>query len=796
MDCGRVKRRVFDLRAGTSRFEVGWVSQASAEQRAGRAGRTGPGHCYRLYSGAVFKDHFARFDEPELVRMPLEGVILQMKTMGIADVASFPFPSPPAPAAMEAALRTLINLGAITPVYKQRKVPGAAGEGSWAFVQTLVGEDITPLGRMLALLPLAPALAKMLVLAWQQQAAARSAAGQDAGDHPAFDLVGYAVTLAACCTVQNPFVYPRSPGKPKKGESLTLEAATKAAKASKGEDDGSDGDDDDEVDIDDEEGSDTISRQLAAELGVDLDEEDARVAKRRAELEAEKKAREEARNAVAAAHARFRHPFSDLLTVMRAAGAYAYTLANEGAGVATTFCRTNYVRAKAMKEVQQLRRQLHSILVANLSCAEGEVEGEGDTSIKTTLGDGGGDGADAPAEEGPEEGVDDDDEGASGAAAAPAAKKRKDGGGKAVPSSSASTQHPKFQLALLPPSPATETLLRQLLVASGLDHIAKRATPDVVTSYLAAKQAAHAKALAAAGGKAAAPGGEVFNPNDYVPRGRVPYVTSSSKIPELVFIHPTSAVYDGNASMLPPYLVYSEVMSTGGNTQITADLGIALPGQRPPRFMLKGCTAIEADWLHALAAGTPLCHYDAPLETPSPRYEPGPDAVMAFCNPVFGDRSWKLAPVKVPFPVPLVADPAAPGTPARLPDPSAADERLRWFARGLVEGFVVPQLKERGFTALFAAKPDSITKKVPHKRVELLLHALRAPPAVGGLPGGATQVVSAASLAAVWAKSPVYLRQELKAWLPFSYHARFDEEWAAGIVGRFLGARGVKAGKA
>lgn len=58
IDTGRTKRRVYNVRSGASTFQVDWVSQASADQRAGRAGRTGPGHCYRLYSSAVFTDRF------------------------------------------------------------------------------------------------------------------------------------------------------------------------------------------------------------------------------------------------------------------------------------------------------------------------------------------------------------------------------------------------------------------------------------------------------------------------------------------------------------------------------------------------------------------------------------------------------------------------------------------------------------------------------------------------------------------------------------------------------------------
>jgi ATP-dependent RNA helicase DHX37/DHR1 len=58
VDTGRVKRKVYDARSGAATYQVGWISQASADQRAGRAGRTGPGHCYRLYSAAVFGERF------------------------------------------------------------------------------------------------------------------------------------------------------------------------------------------------------------------------------------------------------------------------------------------------------------------------------------------------------------------------------------------------------------------------------------------------------------------------------------------------------------------------------------------------------------------------------------------------------------------------------------------------------------------------------------------------------------------------------------------------------------------
>lgn len=69
-------------------FQVRWVSQASAMQRAGRAGRTGPGHTYRLFSSAHFNDTFPRHTPPEILNTPLEGVVLSMKKMGVDKVSS------------------------------------------------------------------------------------------------------------------------------------------------------------------------------------------------------------------------------------------------------------------------------------------------------------------------------------------------------------------------------------------------------------------------------------------------------------------------------------------------------------------------------------------------------------------------------------------------------------------------------------------------------------------------------------------------------------------------------------
>ncbi|KAK3111277.1 putative ATP-dependent RNA helicase DHR1 [Teratosphaeriaceae sp. CCFEE 6253] len=145
-DCGRAKEKRYDIATGVQTFEVDWISQASASQRMGRAGRTGPGHCYRLYSSAVFERYFAEHSVPEILRTPLEGTVLQLKAMEIEDVGTFPFPTPPGAEQLEQAERLLRNLGAI-------------GEGKVG-----KGGEITETGRQTMGIPVNPRFAKMILL--------------------------------------------------------------------------------------------------------------------------------------------------------------------------------------------------------------------------------------------------------------------------------------------------------------------------------------------------------------------------------------------------------------------------------------------------------------------------------------------------------------------------------------------------------------------------------------------------------------------------------------------------------
>ncbi|KAJ3230656.1 ATP-dependent RNA helicase dhx37 [Chytriomyces hyalinus] len=174
IDCGKVKERRYDTHTGVQTFQIGWTSRASADQRAGRAGRVAPGHCYRLFSSAVFANHFEQFSRPEMLRVPIEGVVLQMKSMGISNVLNFPFPTPPGRDNLRAGETLLVHLGAVE---RSSEVSESAGK-------------ITELGKMLAKFPVSPRFAKMLIIA---------------ADQPGFALP-YTIALVSGMSCGDPFI--------------------------------------------------------------------------------------------------------------------------------------------------------------------------------------------------------------------------------------------------------------------------------------------------------------------------------------------------------------------------------------------------------------------------------------------------------------------------------------------------------------------------------------------------------------------------------------------------------------
>ncbi|XP_015600106.1 probable ATP-dependent RNA helicase kurz [Cephus cinctus] len=174
VDSGRCKSRLYDKVTGVTTFRVCYTSKAAANQRAGRAGRTGPGHCYKLYSSAVFNDQFEQFGVPEIQRKPVDDLLLQMKVMNIDKVVNFPFPSSPDILQLKSAERRLCILGAL-----EQPVPSK--EDAYC-------AKVTSLGHSIAAFPVAPRYGKMLALSQQH------------------DLLRYTVCLVAALSVQEVLV--------------------------------------------------------------------------------------------------------------------------------------------------------------------------------------------------------------------------------------------------------------------------------------------------------------------------------------------------------------------------------------------------------------------------------------------------------------------------------------------------------------------------------------------------------------------------------------------------------------
>lgn len=151
VDCGLSKQGAFDARTLLDTLTVRPISQAQAKQRAGRAGRTRPGKCFRLYTEDSFFGEMPACPEPEIRRANLSAVLLFLLSLGVSSagtanqnqrsIASFPWLDAPLRESLEAALQELGLLGALN---------------------TRSGH-LTPLGRLLADLPLDPPMARALV---------------------------------------------------------------------------------------------------------------------------------------------------------------------------------------------------------------------------------------------------------------------------------------------------------------------------------------------------------------------------------------------------------------------------------------------------------------------------------------------------------------------------------------------------------------------------------------------------------------------------------------------------------
>ena len=168
IDAGYARISRYTTSRQIQRLPVEPVSQASADQRAGRCGRTAPGICIRLYAEDDYLTR-PRFTDPEVLRSSLAGVILMMRHLGLGDVDAFPFLDPPMSKHINDGYRLLLELGAVDE-----------------------NRALTPLGRRLARFPVDPRLGRMLLAAER------------------IGCLSEVLTIAAALAVQDPRETPES----------------------------------------------------------------------------------------------------------------------------------------------------------------------------------------------------------------------------------------------------------------------------------------------------------------------------------------------------------------------------------------------------------------------------------------------------------------------------------------------------------------------------------------------------------------------------------------------------------
>ncbi|KAF8958432.1 P-loop containing nucleoside triphosphate hydrolase protein [Flammula alnicola] len=181
VDPGFSKPKVYNPRIGIESVLVSPISKASAQQRAGRAGRTRPGKCFRLYTEKNYMNKLEEETQPEILRSKLSNTVLELIKLGVKDLISFDYVDAPSPEALMRALELLNYLAALDD------------DG-----------NLTPLGGLMAEFPLDPQLAKLLIVS------------------PEFKCSNEILTIIAMMSV--PIVWLRPPGTTQRREADAAKA--------------------------------------------------------------------------------------------------------------------------------------------------------------------------------------------------------------------------------------------------------------------------------------------------------------------------------------------------------------------------------------------------------------------------------------------------------------------------------------------------------------------------------------------------------------------------------------------
>ena len=141
VDCGYSKLKLYNPRVGMDSLQITPISQANASQRSGRAGRTGKGMAYRLYTEVAFHNEMFQSTIPEIQRTNLANTVLLLKSLGVKNLLEFDFMDPPPQDNLLTSMYQLWVLGALDNM-----------------------GNLTPLGQKMSEFPMEPSLAKILIM--------------------------------------------------------------------------------------------------------------------------------------------------------------------------------------------------------------------------------------------------------------------------------------------------------------------------------------------------------------------------------------------------------------------------------------------------------------------------------------------------------------------------------------------------------------------------------------------------------------------------------------------------------
>jgi len=262
--------------------------------------------------------------------------------------------------------------------------------------------------------------------------------------------------------------------------------------------------------------------------------------------------------------------------------------------------------------------------------------------------------------------------------------------------------------SMSPPNRLQDNLLRQAIVSGLLDNVARRSLQGTRTGPDAS----------------------------FIPRSA--YFSCRSSLNEPLFIDKNSVLYSKDPRKLPEWICYDTL------TRKTIKDGSTIS-------TMKNVTAIDFNWLGAIAGGSKLLALYEPLTVPTPKYDSNLDTVVCSVVTKYGDHGWLLPPLQVPIHEIL--------TPSKISNSNKRssvimnDDPHRWFIRYLLEGKVLEELKS--LSVMLNDDPAIITRKKPLQKVALIVSTLSR-----------AGIDSASGLTRHWAEvDSKFLFGHLKSWI-------------------------------